>query len=387
MTAPTLVRPENRIVGLFPELMGTGGIQEAGRLTATALFEIGSKHGWSTDFISLNDPRGLQSLPTTGGMIPFLGFGRGKARFVLAAMARARGARIVVAAHPHLALPACQMKLMGPSIRIVTISHGIEVWKPLPALRRRAFLESDLFLAPSSYTIEQIVKVQGAARERTRRVAWPVSPSFLQLAEGQAPLSLPSGFPSGSIVLAVARQMESEKYKGIDLLIRAVAQLLPELPSTHLVVVGGGDALPRHQNLAAELHVADHVHFFETLSRHETAACYSRCDAFALPSTGEGFGLVFLEAMAFSKPVVAVAAGGVTDIVEDGQNGLLIAPGDLERLVQALQILLTNESLRVGLGERGSQVVRTRFQFAQFRAELEQILSEGSISRDASRPF
>jgi len=66
------------------------------------------------------------------------------------------------------------------------------------------------------------------------------------------------------------------------------------------------------------------------------ATCYARTDLFPLPSTGEGFGLVFLKAMAFSKPVVRAACGGKTDVVEDGINGLLVPPRDAERLTQAL---------------------------------------------------
>lgn len=374
----TAARPVKRIVALFPELMGTGGIQEAGRLTAAALLDIARKHEWSIDLLSLNDPRGLQAIPATTAMIPFQGFKRSRANFALAAVARAcRGSRItVVAAHPHLALPAWLMKLLRPKLKIVTISHGVEVWARLPALRRRAFLESDVLMAPSTYTIEQIVQVQGAKRAKTRRLAWPLSPGLLELAEARTPLSLPPNFPTGLVVLAVARQVATEKYKGIDLLIRAVVQLLPELPSIQLVVVGGGDDLPRNQRLAAEMRVADRTHFFETLSRAETVACYARCDVFALPSTGEGFGLVFLEAMAFCKPVIGAVAGGITDIVENEQNGLLVAPGNVNDLAQALRRLLTNEPLRNELGRRGGQIVRTKFQFAKFEAGLEAILRE-----------
>jgi phosphatidyl-myo-inositol dimannoside synthase len=121
-------------------------------------------------------------------------------------------------------------------------------------------------------------------------------------------LPLPSAFPKGLVVLTVARLAATEKYKGVDQLIRAAAQLLPRVPTLNLVVVGRGDDLPRHQRLAAELGVGTRVHFFDHLSPEETAACYSQSDVFALPSTGEGFGFVFLEAMAFAKPVIAAAA-------------------------------------------------------------------------------
>jgi glycosyltransferase involved in cell wall biosynthesis len=89
---------------------------------------------------------------------------------------------------------------------------------------------------------------------------------------------------------------------------------------------------------------------------------------------------VFLEAMAFAKPVIAAAAGGVTDIVEHGRNGLLVPPGDLEQLMQALEHLLTNESLRFELGHRGADIVRSKYQFERLRSDLQAVLWEYGLA-------
>jgi glycosyltransferase involved in cell wall biosynthesis len=144
----------------------------------------------------------------------------------------------------------------------------------------------------------------------------------------------------------------------------------------HLVAVGSGDDLPRLKRIAIDLNVADRVHFFENLSDEEVAACYARAEFFALPSTGEGFGLVFLEAMAFSKPVVATASGGTPDVVQDGVNGLLVPPGNARALKEALGRLLSDESLRRDLGRHGEEMVRQKFRFAAFQSTLERILEE-----------
>jgi glycosyltransferase involved in cell wall biosynthesis len=117
------------------------------------------------------------------------------------------------------------------------------------------------------------------------------------------------------------------------------------------------------------------VKFWKNLSREEIAACYSRADIFALPSTGEGFGFVFLEAMAFAKPVVAVSHGGTTDLVENGVNGLLVPPRDTQQLVWALECLLNDESRRMELGQRGGEIVRQKYGFEVFQAGISQILN------------
>jgi len=362
-------------MALFPELQGWGGVQEAGRLTAAALTDIALSHGCPLDLLSLNDSTGRQILCSANGNIPFLGFGRAKTRFVLAAIARAqKGSRFVLAAHPHLALPAAQLKLFQSNMKLAVISHGVEVWHRLPPLRRSAFLKADVFIAPSRYTLDRIVEIQGVPPRKTKRVAWPLSPDVLRLAQKRETLPLPPGFPRGLVILSVARLAQEERYKGVDQLIRAVAQLAPDIQPVHLVVVASGDDLPRHRSLAAELAISPRVHFFENLSPDEVAACYSHCDVFALPSTGEGFGFVFLEAMAFAKPVLGAAAGGVTDIVEDGANGLLVSPGDLGQLVQHLERLLRSESLRNELGRRGAESVHSKYRFEAFRDELERVL-------------
>jgi glycosyltransferase involved in cell wall biosynthesis len=140
------------------------------------------------------------------------------------------------------------------------------------------------------------------------------------------------------------------------------------------VLVGDGDDRPRFEQLARDLGVSEHAHFLHGLALKQLFACYANCDVFALPSRGEGFGLVFLEAMAHSKPVIGGAHGGIPDIVEDGVTGLLVPHGDVERLAQALESLLTNPSRARGMGARGKDRIEKIFSFAQFQLHLTQIL-------------
>ena len=377
MDKPNTLTSNDRIVALFPELLGVGGIQEAGRLTAAALAQIAASRGWGTDFLSLNDAPRTGTVSCNDRNVEFRGFGRSKGRFILAAMASARKqTRVALAMHPHLAPVAAQMKRLQPQLQMAVMSHGVEVWKTLSTLRRKAFLKGDLFIAPSTYTLEKVIEVQGAARAKTKRIPWPLNPDFLEMTAKAESLPVPPDFPKGLVVMAAARLAADERYKGVDQLIRAVAQLAPKIPSLHLVVVGNGDDLPRHERMARELGVSGRLRFFQGLSPTEIAGCYSQCDVFALPSTGEGFGFVFLEAMAFGKPVIGAAAGGVTDIIDHEQNGLLVPPDELGQLIQSLERLLASESLRLQLGRKGAAMVRSKFQFDRFRSQIEDILQD-----------
>jgi len=366
------------IVGLFPGLASVGGIQMAGRQTAAALSSIANECGSPFVFLSLNDANGEHEAAAGQLRFKYRGFARSKSRFIVAALRLARARPdVIFAAHPNLAPIAASMKLLARQAQVIIGTHGIEVWQPLPALRRKALRRADLVLAPSSDTARKLTEVQGVRAENIRRLPWPIDPDFLNLADLPDGLPRPSQFPQGRVVLSVGRWAASERYKGADLLVHAVSELAREFPDLHLVLVGEGDDLPRLKKLALAANTRDNIHFISGLSRYELAACYAACDIFALPSTGEGFGLVFLEAMAFQKPIIGTPFGGIPDIVEDGITGILVEPENPSSLSSALRFLMLNDVLRLRMGQQGAEVVRARYAFEYFRANLAQLLRIG----------
>ena len=371
------------ITGLFPDLLGTGGVQEAGRLTSLAMAEIIESRGWSASLFGLNDPAGEQRLAIAGRSLPLQGFDRSKGRFIRAAMSAAGAARkykthIIFAAHPNLAPIAVWMQKASPRARAIVVAHGVEVWQRLPLVRRATLKAAHLVAAPSADTIARLVEIQGVSRGKTRLLPWPVSPDFVRFTE-RKDHPLPPGFPAEAnarVVLTIGRAAANEQYKGTDNLIRAVSQLREAVPHLRLVAVGGGDDLPRLKALVTETKATDQVHFLQRLSREELASCYACAEIFAMPSAGEGFGIVFLEAMAFGKPLIAASAGGALDLVHDEVNGFLVPPRELAPLTAALARLLRDSALRESLGAKGLALVREKYSFAVFRRRLEQLFEE-----------
>jgi phosphatidylinositol alpha-1,6-mannosyltransferase len=362
------------IVGLFSGISSVGGVQTAGRQTAAALTNIANDLGWSCVFMSLNDSRGEHEASAAGIHFRFCGFARRKSAFMLEALNLARGKpKLIFAAHPNLSPIASAMKVVAGNARIIAGAHGIEVWQPLSAMRRRALRQADLIVAPSSDTMRRLAQIQAVPKSKIRKLPWPLDPEFLALASfpagSTANLPLPVGFPHGQVVLSVGRWSAEERYKGADLLIHSVAKLSAVFPDVHLVLVGSGDDIPRLKQEVQDCGAPGHVHFFTEFSRNELAACYFNADVFALPSTGEGFGLVFLEAMAFAKPVLGVNAGGIPDVVGHGREGLLVSP-ETESVSSALAQLLSNPGLRADLGMRGKQRVTREFSFECFQRRL-----------------
>lgn len=373
-----------RTLVLFPQLTGHGGIQLASRETAAALDEIACATGFSYTFLSLNDPPGVETLSFGGRQVCFRGFGRNKMAFSLIVMRLARRlARdiptIIVAFHPNLGPLAQWAARFSPNAKVIVVSHGVDVCQPLSRARRRALIQAMMVIGPSTFTCEALCKTQGVPQRKTRLLHWALNSAMQELANSKAGLSLPAGFPQGRVILSVARWSSSERYKGADDLISAVAALRQEIYDLKLVLAGGGDDIPRLKELVSASGAKDCVHFLGDISDGELGASYARADIFSLPSTGEGFGFVFLEAMAFGKPVIAASAGGATDIVKNNVNGLLVPPGDLPALKDSLSRLLRYDSLRIRLGLKAEETVRRDFSFSSFVGRVKALLQEAGV--------
>jgi phosphatidylinositol alpha-1,6-mannosyltransferase len=327
--------------------------------------------------LSLNDTPELHRMAVGAREFVFTGSDAGKMRFsVTAARAARRRAKLVVAGHPHLAPVAEGLKLLAPGGKSIICTHGLEVWEPLSFFRRRALRNADLVLAPTSDTANHVATQQEIPRERIRVLPWALDPEFETLLLPTPRPALPMEFPQGRVILTVGRWSAEERYKGMDTLITALPRLLTEWPSLQLVAVGEGDDQGWLEQIADGRGVRRHVHFLGGLSYAEIAACYQACEIFALPSRGEGFGLVYLEAMACGKPVIGGAHGGAPEVIEDGQTGYLVQHGDAGQLATSLETLLSEPGLAQQMGARGRERVERDFRFTVFAESLKNILRE-----------
>jgi phosphatidyl-myo-inositol dimannoside synthase len=367
------------IIGLFPELESAGGIQRSGRHLAAVMTEFAESRGMECRLLSLNDSPELHRIAVGKTEIVFTGSERAKGRFTATALRAARRrAKLVVAGHPFLAPVAQAMRLAAPRMKSLVCAHGVEVWEPLRGLRRTALRRSNLIITPTQDTANHVATQQQIPRERVRVLPWALDPDFeaLAAATGSAKPALPAGFPEGRVILSVGRWMADERYKGMDTLISALPRLLHEWTDLQLMLVGEGDDQGWLEQLAEGCGVRKRVHFFSGLSYPELTACYSACEIFALPSKGEGFGLVYLEAMARSKPVIGGAHGGALEVIDDGKTGYLVQHGDVPQLATSIETLLADPALGREMGARGRERINREFKFNMFSKSLKKILRE-----------
>jgi teichuronic acid biosynthesis glycosyltransferase TuaC len=164
--------------------------------------------------------------------------------------------------------------------------------------------------------------------------------------------------------------------KGYELLLRALAAILPEYPQISCEIIGDGPERYRLNRLASDCNIADKVRFLGRQSRKQVADAMRRCVLFALPSRYEGLGCVYLEAMSAATPVIACRGQGIDEIIQHGSNGWLIDPGNLEELIAALSTLLQNLQLRRQIGEAARRTVLQSLTSAHQAAQLAAVYRE-----------
>ncbi|MGB3341722.1 MAG: glycosyltransferase family 4 protein [bacterium] len=164
-------------------------------------------------------------------------------------------------------------------------------------------------------------------------------------------------------IVFVGRHVER---KGVNILIEAFNLVHKDIPH-NLIIVGDGPEKTTWENLANRYKLGHRVKFTGWISNDELTEQYRHCSFFVLPAVydkhgdTEGLGVVMIEAMSFAKPVIASKAGGITDVVEHGVNGLLVPPGDVSALANAIRTLATDVKLSKKLGQRAKKSIDERF--------------------------
>lgn len=234
--------------------------------------------------------------------------------------------------------------------RYLLYLYGIECWRPLRGSRLKALTGAAVRLACSLYTVERL-------RHHNPR-APAVTPLHLALDDdrsdpGDADQRMLDEL-GRAFVLVVGRMAPGERYKGHDELLTALTVLAPAQPELRLVIVGEGDDRRRLEAKARELGVVGRVSFAGFVNDATLSALYRNCALFAMPSIGEGFGFVYLEAMRAGRPCIARADSAAAEIVVGGETGRLVAAG-VEPLAAAIDGLIADPARAAALGAAGRE--------------------------------
>ena len=360
-------------IGLFPEFSQVGGIQQVSRHVGAVLSSRAQAKGLPCELLALNDPAGAGSFLVGPHEYSYRGFARSKAALLAYLLRRARRIEVLFLGHVNLAPLGLLLRLLHWPTRYWVVAHGVEVWQPLPLHRRVPLRRARGILAVSAFTAQQAVKNQYLDPRDVFVLPPALDPNFVPATSADDEIP-----PGRNVLLTVGRLISSEPGKGVDAVIRVLPEVLKRVPDLLYVVIGEGDLRPRLEQLAQQCAVQDHVFFVGRQESENLRRYYSRSDIYVMPSRQEGFGLVFLEAMACGKPVIAANFGGAAEIVQESITGFLVDPDSPGQLADRLIRLLEDEDLRKKMGAAGRQVVQQRYTFPRFEEGLTRILDQST---------
>lgn len=324
---------------------GSGGIAQYNRDLLTAWSRLGR--------IVVVPRNGAPERAVTAG-IEQLAPSSGRVIYAVRSLAKAVADRpdIVFCGHLYMA-PLAWLAARLSRARLVVQVHGIDAWARPRRWQRLAVERADLVLSVSRYTRARLLAWSRIAPEKVVVLPNTVDERFSP--GDRAGARARFGFKDETVIVSVGRLDSRERYKGQDRVIAALADLRREHPGLVFAIAGEGDDRPRLEAQARDAGVAAMVRFLGRVPAEDLPDLYRAADLFALPSTGEGFGIVFLEAMACGTPAIGLSEAGACDALAEGRLGVSV-PG--EELVAALAD--TCRALRAAPLADGAEAARRR---------------------------
>ena len=279
----------------------------------------------------------------------------------------------VFCGHAYLA-PLVGMLCQPLGIPYTVITHGKEVWQTLPKLTKANLQKASRIWTVSRYTSEIASAANDLNTNNIKILPCAVNGDYFT--PGSKPENLLKRYDlTGSkVLMSVTRLWSGDIYKGVDVTIRALSKIADAFPEVKYLIIGRGDDRPRLEQLAKDLGVEKRVVFAGFVPTEELVEHYRLADAYIMPSQ-EGFGIVYLEAMACGVPVLSGDADGSADPLQDGKLGWRVPHRDRDAVAAACIEILKGEDRRCN-GEWLRKEVLSEFGIKAFQKRLqEQFLS------------
>lgn len=231
-------------------------------------------------------------------------------------------------------------------------------WLPVRALSRWLWRQADAGIAISEAIRRFAIAYEGVSPQKIHTIHYGLDPASVHAPpDARTRLRQELGLPADApLVGSVCRLIEQ---KGLDNALDGFAQVVAEFPAAHYAIAGDGPLRGALEAQAARLGVADRVHFLGW--RADAPAIFAALDVLLAPSRWEGFGLVFLEAMALGVPVISTRVSAIPEVIADGETGWLVPPDDPAAIAGALRAALADPGERCRRGEAGRARLESQF--------------------------
>jgi phosphatidylinositol alpha-1,6-mannosyltransferase len=270
---------------------------------------------------------------------------------------------VIVYTHVNVARLHVAIRCLRPRTPAVLLAYGVEIWQPLSRMKKFALHHCDRIVTLTRFVADTIEAIHGP-----RHAPIVVVPAGLS--DGWAADVTPRRDPTGQAVVLTVARLDAQERKGVDLTIEAFPRVLERVPDAVLRIVGEGSDRPRLERLAASLGLDRRVHFVGAVDDATLKRLYATADVFTLPSIQEGFGLVYLEAMAHGLPCVVVSDTAAAEVVEAGVTGLGVPAGRVDELSDAVSSLLLDRERWRQMSRAASACFHARYREAAFARRI-----------------
>lgn len=269
--------------------------------------------------------------------------------------------------------PLVQVLCKALGIPYTVLTYGKEVWEPLAPRAQKSLQKADGIWTISRYSRDRVCEANGLDRKKFALLPCAVNGTLFTPGPKPPALVERYGLGDSRVLMTVARLWPGDIYKGVDVTIRALPIIAQAIPNVKYLAIGRGEDRPRLEQLARELGVSDRVVFAGFVPAEELSAHYRVADAYIMPSQ-EGFGIVYMEAMATGKPVLSGDRDGSADPLQDGKLGWRVPHRDPEAVAKACIEILKGEDKRCD-GEWLRQETLAAFGTDAFTHRLQQLLA------------
>lgn len=356
----------------------TGGIEKFNRAFLKALSELEAEGKLIADCLSAYD---AEVNPLYFESTYYRGFKGNRIKFILSVWKEALHYDTIILGHINVSLAAWGIKKIFPHKEIILITHGIEVWDKLKGIKKYIVQKADKIFAVSAYTKEAIVKVHKIAAEKIFVFHNTIDPYFSYPTVFEKPEYLVQRYgieAEDYVIFTLTRLSASEKYKGYDKVMEVLPLLKHSIPNLKYILSGKADKRENKRliSLKRENNLLKSVRLTGFIKDEEVVDHFLLADVFIMPSRKEGFGIVFIEAMACGLPVIAGNKDGSADALQYGALGQLIDPDNEGEILTALQQTynksgqLENKCAKKELQQKVKQI----FGFETYKQNLEKLL-------------
>ncbi|WP_199141700.1 glycosyltransferase family 4 protein [Pedobacter sp. ASV12] len=375
--------PPKKVLFLTLKVFGfTGGIEKVCRTICRTLYDLSEEELVDPMTYCMYD----QSYDRDSRYLKkhqYKGFGGNRKFFVVKSLLTGLKSDVVILSHINLLSVAYLIKRLKPSTKVYLIAHGIEIWRKLPEAKIKALKRLDKIIAVSHFTAAQIKSAHHLSEQKIEVLNNCLDPFYHFPSIFSKPESLLHryGLHKDQIILmSLSRLVATEKYKGYDNTIAILPRLVKNNPNLVYLLAGKWDEEEhaRLEKLIEQHQIRDHIKLIDFVDEAEVTDHFLLSDVFIMPSKKEGFGIVFIEAVAGGLRVVAGNKDGSVDALKHGELGYLVDPDNLDEIENTLKkilVSLPNQEEKMAL----QQKVFETFNYEKYRNSIKNLIFNGAV--------